>query len=194
MSLLGLTYSDSEQSDSDISNNDEDRSNKKSNEETNNKSNANNSNPKKRKFSEMSNDNDGDIQKKKKKRKIKLLPSAKNALDQSNKLQVDDNDNNKLKQAKIDNLISNHSSKIKSNHNDNHDDTKRKLDLQKNQMENQKYVKQQLKILANAEKENKLKKLTKETSRQKNSRKQKLGQATFTLKWDRDTGAELAGV
>uniref|UniRef100_A0A7S0L1U0 Uncharacterized protein n=2 Tax=Coccolithus braarudii TaxID=221442 RepID=A0A7S0L1U0_9EUKA len=31
-----------------------------------------------------------------------------------------------------------------------------------------------------------------ETTRQKNSRKEKLGQATFTLKWDRDCGAEKA--
>ena len=31
-----------------------------------------------------------------------------------------------------------------------------------------------------------------ETTRQKNSRKEKLGQATFSLKWDRDCGAEKA--
>ena len=31
-----------------------------------------------------------------------------------------------------------------------------------------------------------------ETTRQKNARKEKLGQATFSLKWDRDTGAEKA--
>ena len=32
----------------------------------------------------------------------------------------------------------------------------------------------------------------KETNRQRNARKEKLGQATFTLKWDRDCGAEKA--
>lgn len=31
-----------------------------------------------------------------------------------------------------------------------------------------------------------------ETTREKNKRKQKLGQANFSLKWDRDCGAELA--
>ena len=31
-----------------------------------------------------------------------------------------------------------------------------------------------------------------ETTRQRNARKEKLGQATFSLKWDRDTGAEKA--
>lgn len=34
---------------------------------------------------------------------------------------------------------------------------------------------------------------SKESTRQKNSRKQKAGQANFSLKWDRDCGAELAG-
>ncbi|KAL1529450.1 hypothetical protein AB1Y20_000397 [Prymnesium parvum] len=34
----------------------------------------------------------------------------------------------------------------------------------------------------------------KETTREKNKRKQKLGQANFTLKWDRDCGAEKAGL
>ena len=32
----------------------------------------------------------------------------------------------------------------------------------------------------------------KETNRQRNARKEKLGQATFSLKWDRDCGAEKA--
>mmetsp|Transcript_31801 Transcript_31801/g.61190 ORF Transcript_31801/g.61190 Transcript_31801/m.61190 type:complete len:229 (-) Transcript_31801:453-1139(-) len=34
----------------------------------------------------------------------------------------------------------------------------------------------------------------KESTREKNKRKQKLGQANFTLKWDRDCGAEKAGM
>ena len=34
----------------------------------------------------------------------------------------------------------------------------------------------------------------KETSREKNKRKEKVGQATFSLKWDRDCGAEQAGI
>ena len=34
----------------------------------------------------------------------------------------------------------------------------------------------------------------KETTREKNKRKEKVGQATFSLKWDRDCGAERAGL
>jgi len=66
------------------------------------------------------------------------------------------------------------------------------LELQKVAYEEKVYVQQQLKLSQERSLQNKYK--MKETTRQKNNRQQKLGQATFSLKWDRDTGAELAGV
>ncbi|ETO35485.1 hypothetical protein RFI_01577 [Reticulomyxa filosa] len=72
------------------------------------------------------------------------------------------------------------------------DETVETMELQKVAKEEKEYVQKQLKMLHQRATENKYK--AKETTRQKNTRQQKLGQATFSLKWDRDTGAELAGV
>merc|ERR1712228_668057 len=135
----------------------------------------------------------------KKRKKIKALPSAKQALKSKHNVSIitgNELKKEKEKQQKVEKLISNHSNNNKQNDEgeDDDDNNDYKQALKKNQVENKKYIRKQLKILHEAEKESKFKKSIQETTRQKNSRKQKLGQANFTLKWDRDCGFEMAGV
>eukprot|EP01083_Nonionella_stella_P000014 36_1 len=136
------------------------------------------------------------------KRKKMKLPSAKNVLKTKQKSATIKFNTmgaeQKAKKEKIAMLMCNqHTNKQNQDQEEmtrNKNDERYNAELKKNQIENAKYIKHQMKMLNEAEKESKLKKLTQETIRQKNSRKQKRGQANFTLKWDRDCGFEMAGV
>ena len=67
-----------------------------------------------------------------------------------------------------------------------------KTEMKEAEKETNKFISEQLKSYekSKAKKEFELT----ETTREKNRRKQSRGQATFTLKWDRDTGAEKHGI
>ena len=131
----------------------------------------------------------------KKKRKIGLSKLVKKSKILEQKIEFIGNDNNDKLDKNVQSIIQKnikHNVETETKNDIDNDNGLSKDEMRKNKKETQKFLKKQFDIM-NKDKIAKLYE-KKETTRQKNKRKQSRGQANFTLKWDRDCGFEMAGV